>query len=151
MENQKSNTCILVQEMLPIYLDECLSDECKTVMETHILKCKDCKNRLDKIKENIIEVKEESIIEEKQDFSSLSKKMKHHRIKRMMITISIMCALFMAYITCFTTSIMVSNSMDPAMFVVENVTRQQKFVVFFVIIMLYYTCIILTEVRVCTE
>jgi len=122
MENQRSNICILVQEIMPIYLDECLSDECKTVIEEHIHKCTDCKNRLDNIKDNVVEVKEEPIseIQEKQNFSSLSKKMKHHRIKNMMITIGIMCVLFMMYITCFTTSIMAANSMYPTIEAQEN-------------------------------
>jgi len=115
MENQKSDTCILVQEMLPIYVDECISDECKSVIQTHILSCKDCKIKLENIKEHIVPVKEESTAEkeEKQDFSSLSKKMKHRRIRNIIITVCIMSILFMTYITCFTTSTTVSNSMYP--------------------------------------
>lgn len=121
MEN-KSNTCILVQEILPIYMDGCLSDECKMVIQAHIHTCKECKNKLAKIKENEDEPKEDSIseIQEKQNFSSLSKKMKHHRIKSMVMTIGIMCILFLTYITCFTTSIMTSNSMYPAIEAEEN-------------------------------
>lgn len=121
MEDQKNNTCILVQELLPIYMDDCLTDECKTVIEAHIHKCKNCKNKLDNIKENVAQ-NEDSISEitEKQDFSSLSKKMKHHRIKRTVIIIGIVCVLFMTYITCFTMSIMASNSMYPTIEAQEN-------------------------------
>ena len=121
MEN-KTNTCILVQELFPIYMDECLSDECKMVMDAHIRKCKDCKNRLQKIKENIVGAKEDPTpeIAEKQDFASLSKKLKHRRTKSMLITIGIMCVLFLTYITCFTTSIMVSNSMYPTIEAQDN-------------------------------
>ena len=122
MENQKSNTCILVQEILPIYMDECISDECKTVIETHICQCKACEIRLEKMKENAISVKEDSIaeIQEKQDFSSLSKKIKNHRIRSMIMTVCIMSILFMTYITCFTMSTMVSNSMYPTIEAQEN-------------------------------
>ena len=119
MDKSTNNTCILVQEMLPIYFEDCVSAACKDVIEEHVKECKACQDRLEKIrtdaKTDEVSLDEllQSETEEKQKFANISKRLKRRRLKNLILAVGVICILFIAYTNCFVNTITTSNSMSP--------------------------------------
>lgn len=119
LEVQKNSICVLVQELLPVYFDKCISEECKAVVEAHIKECPNCRTRLDEVKTDTIgvetNIKEDLPVdlEETKKFAAISKRLKHRRIRNLFITVSIIGALFIGYTNCFLIVNSAGNSMVP--------------------------------------
>ena len=46
----KEIKCTVIQDLLPLYVDEVVSDDTKSLVNEHLLTCKDCKNEYEQMK-----------------------------------------------------------------------------------------------------
>lgn len=49
MSNESRITCEVIKDLLPLYVDEVLSDDSRALVETHIESCEDCKRYHDRL------------------------------------------------------------------------------------------------------
>ena len=54
--------CDIIKDLLPLYIDECCSEESANEVKKHLEKCKEC----DKLYKNMTSQKNESFIKEKE-------------------------------------------------------------------------------------
>ncbi len=105
MENKKTNICILTQELLPVYQDNCVSADSKKIIEEHLQNCELCHEKLTELKTESRSVKNADIaknlsvneITEKQNFTKLSQRLKKRKIRNAIIVVAAICILFFGY------------------------------------------------------
>lgn len=44
-------SCKVIEDLLPLYVDECCSEDTKQLLEKHLLQCETCKERLEKLRQ----------------------------------------------------------------------------------------------------
>ncbi len=119
--NNKTNICTLTQELLPVYQDDCVSQDSKTIIEEHLQDCELCQQKLRELKsesrtaKNANDAKNLSAneIAEKQNFTKLSKKLKKRKIRNTLIAAIAICILFFGYDISFFTCIFDGMAMYP--------------------------------------
>ncbi|MBQ4529800.1 MAG: zf-HC2 domain-containing protein [Lachnospiraceae bacterium] len=85
MKQEKSfNTCEIVQDLLPLYIDEACSEESKKVVEGHVEECSKCHKYIEQLKSSIIE---NSFSEESEHIIANHKR----KIRNLMIGIGCLC------------------------------------------------------------
>lgn len=57
-------SCKVVEDLLPLYVEECCSEDTKQLLDEHILECEECKGKLEKLKQPIF-LPQESCMNEK--------------------------------------------------------------------------------------
>jgi len=57
-------SCEIIRDMLPLYNDKLCSEDCKRMLEDHLLECNNCKVELEKLQDEIY-ISEEYIVEDK--------------------------------------------------------------------------------------
>lgn len=72
--------CELIQDLLPLYIDDALSDVSRKIVEDHLLECRDCKELLEDIREDNRKEPSETIQIQEQT-ESYGKKIKKKRKK----------------------------------------------------------------------
>ncbi|MGX4600046.1 zf-HC2 domain-containing protein [Faecalimicrobium sp. JNUCC 81] len=85
--------CEIIKDLLPSYIDELTSNESNLVIEEHVKNCKNCKDELDKMKEDI---SEELVKINKEDIKPL-KKLNKRVLKSVIATILIGITLLSSY------------------------------------------------------
>lgn len=48
-------SCEIIEDLLPLYIDEVCSEESKKMVEDHLCECSACKKKLDEMKKNFLE------------------------------------------------------------------------------------------------
>ncbi len=103
--SNKTNICILTQELLPVYQDNCVSTDSKKIIKEHLQDCELCQQKLKELKsqshiaKNAADAKNLSSkeIAEKQNFTKLSQKLKKRKIRNTLIVMAAICILFIGY------------------------------------------------------
>lgn len=90
MEENKKQICLLVQELKENYQQHQLSAESKEAIDKHLTTCNECRNKY-LIKEN----------KGLESFIKLSQKLKHRKIRNILLTIGIIAIIFVVYQICF--------------------------------------------------
>lgn len=74
-------SCNIIQDILPLYIDDVVSDDTKKMVEDHIKHCPNCKKELETLKKEVILVTNEKIqADDKKLLQNLQKKLKHQKI-----------------------------------------------------------------------
>lgn len=81
---KKENTCGIVQDLLPLYVDEACSEESKSVISEHVKVCKDCQNYMMQLKNPMLE---QSFSQESEHIIANHKR----KIKNLIIGIASLC------------------------------------------------------------
>ena len=63
--------CSIVEDLMPLYIEDLLSEETKKEIELHLDECEDCKEVYDELKKTVLEMKKTGINEE--DFNRMKK------------------------------------------------------------------------------
>lgn len=58
-------TCDVIQDLLPLYADECCSEQSKKIVEEHLAACEECQKRQRQFQDSLPEAKEENEAENK--------------------------------------------------------------------------------------
>lgn len=88
LENDK--TCKIVQDLMPSYIENLLSDDSKSFIDNHISSCNNCKEYLDTMSQNILNEKKNKLETNKLEIDSLKKyKLKMSILKRILVVILI--------------------------------------------------------------
>lgn len=98
MEENKKQICLLVQELKENYQQHNLSAESKEAIDKHLKTCNECRNKYLIKKNRSFESKSEN---EKIQFIKLSQKLKHRKIRNILLTIGIIAIIFVVYQICF--------------------------------------------------
>ncbi len=56
-------SCKVIEDILPLYVDECCSEDTKLLLEDHLLECKACKEKLEKLRQPIFLSQEPNLSE----------------------------------------------------------------------------------------
>lgn len=123
--NNKTNICTLTQELLPVYQDDCVSTDSKKIIEEHLQDCELCQQKLKELKSESRTAKSAddtknlsaNEIAEKKNFAKLSKKLKKHKRRNIIIAMATICILFFGYQISFISYIHDGMSMHPT---IEN-------------------------------
>lgn len=105
--------CIMAQELLPLFRDECVGEQTEQVIKEHLSKCESCKEKWEQCKreknvtkQEIAEYKGTDIqILESQKFSVISKKLKKRKFIKFLVglgTIMVVCLLCFVNFSIFT-------------------------------------------------
>ena len=74
-------SCNIIQDILPLYIDDAVSDDTKKMVEDHIKHCPNCQKELETLKKEVILVTNEKIqADDKKLLQNLQKKLKHQKI-----------------------------------------------------------------------
>ena len=84
--------CRIVQDLLPLYIDEVVSKESNDFIEKHLQECKQCKEMLNLLKQE----EQVSNIDEKEAIRKFHKKLTYKNLKTLIITL--LCIIIILYI-----------------------------------------------------
>ena len=84
--------CRIVQDLLPLYIDEVVSKESNDFIEKHLQECKQCKEMLNLLKQE----EQVSNIDEKEAIQKFHKKLRYKNLKTLIITL--LCIIIILYI-----------------------------------------------------
>ncbi|HEL0246086.1 TPA: zf-HC2 domain-containing protein [Streptococcus equi subsp. zooepidemicus] len=83
--------CELIQDLLPLYVDDTLSDYSRAIVETHLTSCKDCQADLDDIRQDYGKAEEE-LQEYQAEVCAFSRFIRKQRQQMIVATIGICLA-----------------------------------------------------------
>lgn len=90
--------CFIVEDLLPEYLEDLCSPETKQAIEEHVLICKNCRKKLDEMKENNDPKNKGGATrpEDIQPFKKIRKELKKNRIKKSVaiLLLIVVCGVF---------------------------------------------------------
>ena len=110
--------CSIVEDLLPLYLEDMCSEDSKAALEEHLQECPACREKLARMKnsEIIPQAKKQEIRFQIADYA---KKVKRHRL-RVGISVALICALAVCVLTLFGLTILdMHRSANPYVFEVE--------------------------------
>ena len=84
-----TNKCEIVEDLLPLYVDDICSEESRNLVEEHIEHCDECKKQLEYMKENIV-------IPQNVDTKILKKIKRRNRMEK--IIIAVVCSIALCFI-----------------------------------------------------
>ncbi len=84
--------CRIIQDLLPLYIDEVVSKESNDFIEKHLQECKQCKEMLNLLKQE----EQVSNIDEKEAIRKFHKKLRYKNLKTLIITL--LCIIIILYI-----------------------------------------------------
>lgn len=111
--------CSIVEDLLPLYLEDMCSEETKAALEEHLQGCSVCGEKLARLRDSVIipQMKKE---ERRPPIADYAKKVKRHRI-RVAISVVLICALAVCVLALLGLTIMdMHREKNPYIFEVEN-------------------------------
>ena len=117
----KKNECNIIQDLLPLVLDQAASDESRHLVEDHISSCTECAKKYDEMKAEMPATLREEYEEEQRKFVEAAAVLKSKRIKRKFtaITLSVILCLAAAFSGTFIYDYLfhqMSVAVDPALY-----------------------------------
>ena len=88
----KEMNCNVANDLIPLYMDDVLSEDGKKLLEEHMEQCSECQNMVEKLKENLTVVEDKDI----NPFKKLQKKI----FLRILLVVLVMFGLYAAYLYC---------------------------------------------------
>ncbi len=111
--------CSIVEDLLPLYLEELCSEESKTALEEHLHECHACMEKLGRMKSGDILQRAEKQ-EAKHHVHDYAKKVRRHRI-RIGISITLICLLAVCVFSILGLTILdMRREANPAVFELED-------------------------------
>lgn len=98
MESNMNKDCNIVNDLLPLYVDDVLSADSKQFVEEHLSSCDNCKDQLDKMKADITTLP-------KDNDTKPFKKIKRKLITRLILIVVLAAALLVGWVFVWTTYI----------------------------------------------
>lgn len=86
-------SCNVIQDIMPLYVDEIVSEDTKKLVEEHLKECEDCRKEMEKCRAKIILPNKKKINQAEKE---LFQKLKHRLINR-----RIAAAILGAILVCF--------------------------------------------------
>lgn len=102
--NNKS-TCTIIRDLFPLYKDNKVSEETKTIIKEHIETCSECKDFYDKLEK----IKRNELI----DYKKIAKKIKHRRLGVAGGIIALVVIIIIVSRSIFQLTVISGNSMAP--------------------------------------
>lgn len=92
-----NQNCGIMDDLLPLYLDDACTEESKVAIEKHLQSCNSCREKLSRMRDNKL-IPAEGKVECEVRIASYAKKVKKHRIKVAILTVfaSFMAAFLLA-------------------------------------------------------
>lgn len=109
--------CVLVKELLPIYCDEAISEEGKSIIEEHLQECEECntyKEELEQIKKEAQLQQDEMEEAKNEQAAEVSKKLRRHKNKVDIISTAAIFAVWLCFMICFQVVEVSGTSMVPS-------------------------------------
>lgn len=72
-------SCNVIQDIMPLYVDEIVSEDTKKLVEEHLKECEDCRKEMEKMRAKIILPNKKKINQAEKE---LFQKLKHRLINR---------------------------------------------------------------------
>lgn len=113
------STCGIVEDLLPLYLEDMCSEDSKAALEEHLQECPDCREKLARMKNNAI-IPQTEKQEKRLSIANYAKKVKRHRI-RVGISVALICILAVCVLSLLGLTILdMHREANPYIFEVEN-------------------------------
>ena len=81
-------SCNVIQDIMPLYVDEIVSEDTKKLVEEHLKECEDCRKEMEKMRAKIILPNKKKINQAEKE---LFQKLKHRLINRRQEFIQFWC------------------------------------------------------------
>ena len=87
-------SCNVIQDIMPLYVDEIVSEDTKKLVEEHLKECEDCRKEMEKMRAKIILPNKKKINQaEKELFQKLKHRLINRRIAAAILGAILVCAL----------------------------------------------------------
>lgn len=87
-------SCNVIQDIMPLYVDEIVSEDTKKLVEEHLKECEDCRKEMEKMRAKIILPNKKKINQaEKELFQKLKCRLNNRRIAAAILGAILVCAL----------------------------------------------------------
>ncbi|MEG1028295.1 MAG: zf-HC2 domain-containing protein, partial [Oscillospiraceae bacterium] len=83
--------CSIILDLLPLYHDNVVSEETKTVIEKHLFECESCQKEYEVLS---MDIQEPSELNTKEKFTDMIKKQKRKQTINVIISVILLCSLF---------------------------------------------------------
>ena len=94
-------SCNVIQDIMPLYVDEIVSEDTKKLVEEHLKECEDCRKEMEKMRAKIILPNKKKINQaEKELFQKLKHRLINRRIAAAILGAILVCALLAGVYTC---------------------------------------------------
>ena len=74
-------SCEMVEDLLPLYLDDSCSKDSRIAVEEHLRACQDCSDKLSRMQSDIMDDRQEPAERPEPDLTELAEKIRRHRIR----------------------------------------------------------------------
>ena len=92
-------SCNVIQDIMPLYVDEIVSEDTKKLVEEHLKECEDCRKEMEKMRAKIILPNKKKINQaEKELFQKLKHRLINRRIAAAILGAILVCALLQEFI-----------------------------------------------------
>lgn len=88
-------TCDVVKDLMPVYIDDCCSEDTKVVVESHIETCEDCAEELKTLSEGYTQVRQDK--KKPELFKKMAKKFKKKYVVIPVIIAAVLCLTYGVY------------------------------------------------------
>ena len=98
MSNKSDIKCEVIRDLLPLYVDEVVSDESRALIEEHLKKCSGCKEYCTQLQEGIPEESDMDFTDETASLRKIKRKINLNKILIIMVTLgfAIIAGLFLS-------------------------------------------------------
>jgi predicted anti-sigma-YlaC factor YlaD len=92
----KTKQCQVIQDLLPLYIDNVCSEESRRMVSEHLESCDECKSLYENMIESVKQDLEEPKLDSQQAFSAINRKWKMKKIS--IISISVVLTALVVFI-----------------------------------------------------